>query len=703
MEASECGAAALAMVLDFHGSYIPLERLRVECGVSRDGSKASNIVKAARRFGMEAKGFRKSPDDLRHLPMPAIIHWNFNHFLVLEGFGKKGKVYLNDPGQGPREITEEELDQAFTGVVLTFEPVEDFTPGGSRPSMIPSLLARLKGSEDGLAFVLLASILLVVPGLIIPIFGKVFVDDILIAQKTSWLKPLLLGMAATAIARGVLTWMKERYLLRLSMKLSISMSGQFLWHVLRLPVGFFSARFPGDLATRVQINDRLAHMISGRLAATILDLILVVFYGILMLAFDPVLTGIVVFFASLNILALRFVSRKRVDLSLRVQQERGKLMGVAMSGLQMIESLKASGAEDDFFAKWSGYHAKSLNADQRLAVTSLIVGAVPGMLSTLNTAAILGIGALRVMDGELTMGMLVAFQSLMGSFMGPITGLVSFADQLQIFQGDLSRLDDVLGNEQDSQIQGDHEGTLERSRLDGSLTIAGLRFGYSPLAPPLVDGFDLHLDPARRVALVGGSGSGKSTIAKLVGGLLIPWEGDILFDGETRSEVPRALLTSSVAMVDQDIFLFEGTVRENLTMWDDTVSEAEIVQAAKDACIHDDITALPGGYDAQIQEGGRNFSGGQRQRLEIARALCSNPSLVILDEATSALDSETEKRVDANLRRRGCTCLIVAHRLSTIRDADEIIVLNRGKVVERGSHDQLKDTGGHYADLVLAG
>jgi ABC-type bacteriocin/lantibiotic exporter with double-glycine peptidase domain len=422
-----------------------------------------------------------------------------------------------------------------------------------------------------------------------------------------------------------------------------------------------------------------------------------------MLAFDPVLTSIVVVFASLNILAVRFVSRKRVDLSLRVQQERGKLMGVAMSGLQMIESLKASGAEDDFFAKWSGYHAKSLNADQRLAVTSMIVGVVPGLLSTLNTAAILGIGALRVMDGELTMGMLVAFQSLMGSFMGPITGLVGFADQLQVFQGDMSRLDDVLANEEDPQIQGEYEGVLKRSRLDGALTIEGLRFGYSPLAPALIDGFDLHLDPARRVALVGGSGSGKSTIAKLVAGLLIPWEGEILFDGETRAKIPRPLLTSSVAMVDQDIFLFEGTVRENLTMWDDTVSEAEIVQAAKDACIHDDITALPGGYDAKIQEGGRNFSGGQRQRLEIARALCGNPSLVILDEATSALDSETERRVDANLRRRGCTCLIVAHRLSTIRDADEIIVLNEGKVVERGTHDELKDSGGHYAELVLAG
>jgi ABC-type bacteriocin/lantibiotic exporter with double-glycine peptidase domain len=375
-------------------------------------------------------------------------------------------------------------------------------------------------------------------------------------------------------------------------------------------------------------------------------------------------------------------------------------MGIAMGGIQMIESMKASGGEDDFFSKWSGQHAKVMNAEQKMAVSSQIIGSVPSLLTALNTTAILGLGALRVMDGNLTVGMLVAFQSLMLSFIGPINGIVRFADQLQTFRGDLNRLDDVLAHEEDpvtNNLQDSHLGT---ARLSGAIKIESLSFGYSRLSPPIIEDFSIDLKPGSRVALVGGSGSGKSTVARLVAGLRQPWEGRILFDGKSREEIPRPLLSSSLAVVDQDICLFEGTVRDNLTMWDETISDEDVTRAAKDACIHDDIVLLPGGYEGIIQEGGRNLSGGQRQRMEIARALTRGPAALILDEATSALDTATEQIIDRNLRRRGCTCLIVAHRLSTIRDCDEIIVLDRGVVVERGTHESLWEAQGHYASLV---
>jgi NHLM bacteriocin system ABC transporter peptidase/ATP-binding protein len=701
MEAAECGSAALGIVLEYHGSYVPLEKLRGECGVSRDGSKASNVVKAARKYGMDSKGWRREPEQVYGLEMPVILHWNFNHFLVLEGF-HKGKAFLNDPAMGPRSVTLAEFDQAFTGVVLTFQPNDDFVPTGKKPSAIPSLMSRLRGSKDALLFVILAGIALIVPGLVIPVFSKIFVDDILVAGKQDWLRPLLLAMAVTVFVQAFLVWLRERYLLLLSMKLSITMSGQFLWHVLRLPIRFFEARFPGDIANRIQSNDSVAGLLSGQLATTVLDGILVVFYCALMFCYDVWLTVVSIAIASINIVLLRWIARRRVDLALRVQVERGKLMGVAMSGLTMIESLKASGAENDFFAKWGGHHAKLSNAQQRMAVLARSMGTISPLLMTLNTVVILGVGSLRVMDGHMTMGMLVAYQALVAAFLAPINGLIRFADAAQNLQGDLSQLDDVLNHQEADHLRSSDGERISKARLEGRLGLHCVSFGYNPLAPALIDNLELSLTPGSRVALVGGSGSGKSTVAKLVCGLEEPWSGQILFDGKGRGELPRRQLTASLAAVSQEIFLFEGSVRENLTMWDETIPESRIVQAAKDACIHDDILAIPGGYDGYLQEGGRNLSGGQRQRLEIARALCGMPTLLVLDEATSALDPETEMRVDQNIRRRGCTCLIVAHRLSTIRDCDEIIVLDRGKVVERGTHESLRDAQGQYAQLVLS-
>jgi NHLM bacteriocin system ABC transporter peptidase/ATP-binding protein len=712
MEAVECGAAALAIVLAHHGRWVPLEELRLACGVSRDGSKASNVVKAARTYGLTAKGFKKEPGDLRQMRTPAILHWNFNHFLVLEGFSK-GQVHLNDPASGPRRVTDEELDQAFTGVVLTFEPGAEFRPGGAQPSLLGALRRRLTGVRSALAFVLLAGLGLVLPGLVVPAFSKVFIDSVLLESRGDWLPPLLLGMALTALLTGALTWLQQSYLLRLETKIALTSSSRFLWHVLRLPVEFFSQRFSGDIAARVGINDRVAQLLSRDLATNALGTLLIVFFGAVMFLYDPVLSLVSVAVVSGNVAALRFVSRRREDGSRRLLQDQGKLYGTALGGLQTIETLKATGGESDFFTRWAGYQAKVVNGRQELERYTQVLDAVPPTLAAVNTALILWIGGLRVIDGSLTLGGLLAFQALMASFVAPVNRLVSLGGRLQIVSGDMNRLDDVLRYRLDTVADGADgaDGTDNAAgepppglpvKLAGRLELCGLTFGYSRLDPPLIDDFNLILEPGARIALVGGSGSGKSTVSKLVAGLYEPWGGEILFDGRRRDEVPREVLVNSLGFVDQNVFLFEGTVRDNLTLWDETVPLPEVVNAARDAGIHEDVAARPGGYDSLVDEGGANWSGGQRQRLEIARALVQGPALLVLDEATSALDSTTEQLIDESLRRRGCSCLIVAHRLSTIRDADEILVMERGKVVQRGTHDQLKDVEGPYARLIRA-
>jgi len=704
MEAVECGAACLAMVLEYFGRVEPLEALRTACGVSRDGSKASNVVKAARAYGLLAKGYKREPEKVKKMRGPMIVHWNFNHFVVLEGF-KRGRVYLNDPGNGPRTVTEEEFDAAFTGVVLTFEPGPDFEKGGARRSLLGALKARLSNAYLPIMFIALAGLAMVIPGLVIPTFYKIFIDDILVKGLVDWIQPLLIAMGATALVYGLLTWLRQTYLLRLETRLALSTSSKFLLHVFKLPMVFFTQRYAGEVGNRVGINDRVAQLVAGELATTILNVVLIVFYGLLMIQYDVVLTFVGGGIALLNIVALKLVSRKRVDLNQSLLQDRGKMMGTAMGGLQTIETLKATGSESDFFTRWSGYFAKVNNAEQHLGLYTQVLTAIPPMLTAINFALILGIGGLRIMDGQMSMGMLIAFQFLMVSFIAPINRMVNLGSTLQEVEGDMNRLDDVLRFEQDPQFDVAEDVPLSEDsgslpKLVGQLEIRNVSFGYSPLEPPLIENLNLSIRPGERVALVGGSGSGKSTVAKLVCGLYKPWSGEIRFGDQRREDISRRLLNNSFAFVDQDIFLFEGSVRDNLTLWDETIPEADMIQAAKDAAIHDAIAERPLAYASRVAEGGHNFSGGQTQRLEIARALSGNPTIMVLDEATSALDPTTEKLIDDNIRRRGCTCLIIAHRLSTIRDCDEIIILDHGKVVQRGTHDNMRDIDGPYKRLI---
>jgi NHLM bacteriocin system ABC transporter peptidase/ATP-binding protein len=717
MEAVECGAASLAMILAYYGRFVPLEELRVACGVSRDGVKASNIVQAARMYHLAARGYRKEIDEIDSMPLPMIVFWEFNHFLVVEGFTGK-KIYLNDPAAGPRTVTAREFDEGFTGVVLTFEPDETFQRAGSKPGLLKALGSRLANSKMALVYVVLVSLALIIPGLIVPAFTQIFVDQVLVGGQ-DWLGGILVAMSITALIRVVLTWLQQFYLLRLETKLALATSSLFMWHILRLPVEFFTQRYGGEISSRVQINDRVAHLLSGELATAVLNLMLVAFYTILLFLYDGFLTVVGISIALLNIIVLRYVARQRVDANQRLLQERGKLTGTAMNGLQTIETIKATGAEGDLFSRLAGYQAKSLRAEQQFKLLSQVLSTLPVLLTTLNTIVILYFGSLRVMRGELTIGELIAFQTLMLSFITPFNEIVNLGGRFQEVEGDMNRLDDVLRYKVDRRFtKSDGSRDLEvtipvaelmldanaepLSKLSGRIEIRHLTFGYNRTGTPLIEDFNLTVEPGARVALVGGSGSGKSTIAKLVAGLYEPWQGEILFDGKRREDIPRRIISNSISMIDQDIFMFQGSISDNLTLWDKTVPENSIIQAGKDAAIHNDIVERPGGYEHIIEEGGRNFSGGQLQRLEIARALVGNPSIVLMDEATSALDPVTEKLIDDNLRRRGCTCLMIAHRLSTIRDADEIIVLDRGQVFERGTHDQLKDAGGLYSELIAA-
>lgn len=700
MEAAECGAAALAMILGGYDRFVPLEELRGLCGISRDGAKASNILKAARSFGLEAKGLKAEPENLPDIGFPMIAFVNFNHFLVVEGM-RDGKVFLNDPASGHRSEPMEEFSRSFTGVILTFTPTDAFEIGDSRPSIIQSLANRMEDYKLGLLFVFLASLALVVPGIALPFFNQIFVDYVLVRSLESWLWPLLIGMTITGVLRFGLVSLQEIALTRLGAVMRGRTGYQLLDHMLRLPISFFEQRFTGEIADRVRLNEGLVSLLSGQMIQAAINLLLAVFYLIVLLFFSIPLTLLILLLTSLNALVLVYTARVISEKYRKVSIDQGKMMGARIAGLKDIETYKASGGETMLFARWTGLKATAVNGLQEAAAVRAWTAPLPGLISTLIVLTTLVGGGYAVMHGAFTLGELVAFQALAMSFSGPVTALASFGAELQQIRTFLGRLDDTLDQKTDPVF--DESAARPIAAVPrGALKLDAASFGYNPLDPPLIDGLTIDVAPGERVALVGASGSGKSTVGKMIGGLVELQSGEVLIDERPRREWPRTVLAARLSYVRQEVVLFAGTVRDNLTLWDATIPEEDIIAAAKDAAIHDRILALPGGYDAELAPGATNISGGERQRMEIARALATNPSILILDEATSALDPVTEHHVMEAIRRRGITCIVIAHRLSTIRDCDEIIMLDQGRIVERGTHDALLDGTGAYARLVEA-
>jgi NHLM bacteriocin system ABC transporter peptidase/ATP-binding protein len=704
MEAAECGATALAIVLGYYGLFLPLEKIREDCGVSRDGSRAINMVKAARTYGMDAQGLKKEPDELRELTFPLILHWNFNHFIVLEGIVGT-RVFINDPAEGRRIITFSELDDAFTGIALSIRPGEDFQSSGSRTTIRNMLVPKIRTEVLPIAFLILAGIAMLVPGIAIPMASQVFIDEVALANRESLLVPILLFIAFFIVLQVLITWLRELCLAQWGTDLSFRLTRSFFRKVLTLPVRFFDQRYAGEIASRVSLNEEVAGIITGRGATAVLDIVIAVVYLVLLFTLSIPLTLIACCIAfAHSIFLYRFASRQ-VDLSRRVVLEQGRLQGISCAGIQMIESLKSGGQESEFFGRWAGYHARFANTLRSQNIASIWMSIVPALITGIGTTAILFAASLLILSGSITIGFFFAYQALLANFLQPFLRLISVGGELSELEGSLQRIADVERNVPAQSRTVDEVPELPGGRagkLNGRLELVDVTFGYNPLDLPLIDSLTLTVPAGTRTALVGSSGCGKSTLAKLAAGLYEPWSGEIRIDGRPFGEIPAPLRHPSLAFVSQDFVIFEGTIRENITLWDRTLRDPEIIQAARDARIDDLVSSLGGGYDHALFEGGKNLSGGERQRLEIARALAGDPTILILDEATSALDPDTEKQVEQNIRRRGCTCLVIAHRLSTVRDCDEIIVIDRGTIVERGTHDSLMSARGAYFCLVSA-
>lgn len=699
MEVLECGAASLAMILAYFGKWIPLEQVREDCGVSRDGSNAKNVLKAARSYGLIAKGYRYEPEDLKkNGKFPCIIHWNFNHFVVLNGF-KGDKAVLNDPARGTYTVSKETFDRSFTGVCLMFEPSEEFRPGGKPKSMVAFAKKRLSGAGSAIAFVTLTTVISSLLGIIYPAFSRVFLDRLLTQKNPEWFYPFLVGLASLSALQLLVAWIRTVYSLQIDGKMAVVGNTTFMWKVLRLPMQFFSQRMAGDIASRQSSNASISKNLVNTFAPLALNTAMMVFYLVVMIRYSWLLTLVGLISILVNLLMSHIISQKRINLTRIQVRDAGKLASATVAGIEMIETIKASGAENGYFEKWSGYQASVNTQKVKYVKLNQYLGMIPSLVSSLTNTAVLMIGVWLTMKGEFTVGMIMAFQGFLSSFTAPASSLISAGQTLQEMRTEMERVEDVMEYPNDPVFENETEAE-KYAKLTGEIEMKNVTFGYSALAEPLIKDFNLSLKPGSRVAFVGFSGCGKSTLAKLISGLYQPWSGEILFDGKPMSQIDRSIFTASLAVVDQDIILFEDTIANNIKMWDDSIEDYSMIQAASDVRLHEDILRRDGGYQYRITEGGKDFSGGQRQRLEIARVLAQDPTIIIMDEATSALDAKTEYEVVTSIKNRGITCIVVAHRLSTIRDCDEIIVLDRGNVVERGTHDELYAKGGLYTKLV---
>ena len=701
LEALECGAACLDMILAYYGKWIPLEKVRKDCGVSRDGSNANYIRRAAINYGMNADGYKVEASYLENEGIfPCILFWNFNHFVVLDGF-RKGRAVLNDPARGLVEVSKEEFETSFSGIIIELSPGEDFVPEGSPKSIMGFVRRKMKGLGPSFAFAVALSAITALVGMVNPAFQRVFLDQLLPGRNPGWVTPFLILASAIAVIQMVTAVVEKIFSLRMEGKLAVTSNSEYMWHVLRLPVEFFSQRQTGDLAMRKQTNATIASTMINTFTPLFLNAGMMIFYLVVMIRYNVILSLVGVASIALNSTLQKYISNKKINVSRVRLRDAAKLQSTTVSGIEMIETIKASGVEDEFFSKWAGYQASVNRQDMTSQHITQYSGLVLEFITTLSNDIILALGLLFTMSGHFSIGMLFGFQTLLTSFTAPVTQLTSARDLIREMRTDMERIEDVL--EYPTDVSPDSlklNDNISYTKLSGRVEMKNVTFGYSPLAKPLIENFSLTVEPGQKIAFVGASGCGKSTIAKLLTGLYKPWSGEILYDGQRMDTIDRNLFTGSVAKVDQEVTLFEDTIAANIKMWDNSIENFEMILAARDASIHTDIIERDGGYNYILRENGKDLSGGQRQRLEIARVLAQDPTVLIMDEATSALDARTEAEVVQSVQERGITCIVVAHRLSTIRDCDEIIVMDQGHVVERGTHKELYEKGGLYKQLV---
>lgn len=699
MEATECGAASLSMIFAYYGKYIPLEQMRIETGVSRDGCNAANIMRASKKYGFECHGYRKDIDYLKEVKTPCIIHWNFNHFVVFEGF--KGKnAYINDPAIGRRKVSDTDLEDSFTGIVLTFTPTDKFQKEKKKSTMFSFIQTRIKGQLGVLFKLFYIGLLLVFPGMLLPLLSQLFIDDVLVGGYIDWLTKILVCIGACTLLKFGLEYYRSIMLQKLKSKLTLISGHGFLRHMFRLPISFFDQRYVGDLVERMTNNTAVTDFLAGDLAETALNILVALFYLIILIMYSPLMTMICLINVGICLLVVFLSSKFISNTTIKMQMSGGKLYGAVCAGLSITDTIKASGCEQEYCSRILGFQAKQSNMEQEMNRFQQVINAIPGTVDQITDVMLLLTGGILAVQGQISIGMLVAFDSMFDSFKEPINSLVSFVRNIQTMKSNINRVEDIEKYEQDEIYDVSQPAKSLQGKLSGEVELRNISFGYSRLKPALIENFSFNLKCGETIAFIGASGCGKSTISKVISGLYSAWSGEVFFDGKELRNIPKAVLNASIATVSQNITLFSGSIRDNITMWNQAVLEEDMISAAKAACIHDFIVQQSGGYDYQLTEGASNLSGGQRQRLEIARALAMKPTILIMDEATSALDPIVEKQILDNIRMRGCTCIIVAHRLSAFRDCNHILVMQNGKIVQRGNHESLINEDGYYRTFV---
>ena len=702
METVECGAVCLGMILAHYKRYVPLERLRIDCGVSRDGSNARSMVEAARQYGLKAAGFRIPFSELKtEGQFPCIAFWEYDHFIVIRGI-KNGTVYINDPAEGYIKMDESTFKSGFTGVVLCFEPSEEFEPGGQKRSVHRYVRKRLKGMKKAVIFVALTTVLGYFFEIVDPAMTSFFLNDILGGSNSDLLDPFIILLLLFAVMNIVMRWTKAIYQLKVDGKMAVMGSMNYMWHVVRLPMTFFSGRMAGDIIKRQEMNEAISGTLVNTIGPVFFDTIMVAFYLIIMTQYHFYLGLLGLASVVIHTLVATLVSYKRVEITRIQLRDESRMDSYMLDGIHMIETIKSGGAENGFFAKWSGYQASLYKNKSKLAKTDVLFGMIPEFLEKLVGDLVLVVGVLLVIKGQFQVGLIMSFQEVMELFLRPASTTIEAAQTIREMETQMERVEDVMKYAEDERVaEKDRKCEVVSGKLMGTVEMKDVTFGYSKQSQPLLENFSLSVKQGQRIAVVGESGCGKSTLVNLITGIYKPWSGEVLYDGHKIDDIDRYIFTGSVAVVDQDVILFEDTIENNIKMWDDTIEDFEMILAARDAKIHDDILQRDGGYQYVLTEGGADMSGGEKQRLEIARVLAKDPSVLVLDEATSALDAKTEAEVVKAVSDRGITCIVIAHRLSTIRDCDMIYCMEHGRIVESGTHDELFEKGGLYAGLVM--